>query len=43
MDHTEWDILDAERKRRGVPGVGAVGRLVADPFHQEGYDIRQPQ
>jgi uncharacterized protein (DUF362 family) len=43
MDHVEWDILDAQRKRKGVPGVGAVGRLVADPFQQEGYDIRQPQ
>jgi uncharacterized protein (DUF362 family) len=43
MDHIEWDILDAERKKRGVAGVGAVGRLAADPFKQEGYDIRQPQ
>ena len=43
MDHVEWDILDAHRKKKGVPGVGAVGRTVADPFHQEGYDIRQPQ
>jgi Domain of unknown function (DUF362) len=43
MDHVEWDILDAQRKRMGVPGVGAVGRLAADPFKQEGYDIRQPQ
>jgi hypothetical protein len=23
--------------------VGGVGRLAADPFKQEGYDIRQPQ
>ena len=43
MDHVEWDILDAERKAKGVPGVGGVGRLAADPFKQEGYDIRQPQ
>jgi uncharacterized protein (DUF362 family) len=43
MDHVEWDILDAQRKRKKVPGVGAVGRLAADPFQQEGYDIRQPQ
>jgi hypothetical protein len=27
----------------GVPSVGAVGRLAADPFKHEGYDIRQPQ
>jgi len=43
MDHVEWDILDAERLARKVPGVGAVGRLAADPFKDEGYDIRQPQ
>jgi uncharacterized protein (DUF362 family) len=43
MDHVEWDILDAQRKAKGVPGVGAVGKLAADPFKHEGYDIRQPQ
>jgi hypothetical protein len=43
MDHVEWDILDAKRKQMKVPGVGAVGRLAADPFKHEGYDIRQPQ
>jgi uncharacterized protein (DUF362 family) len=43
MDHVEWDILDAQRTAMKVPGVGKVGRLVADPFNQEGYDIRQPQ
>jgi uncharacterized protein (DUF362 family) len=43
MDHVEWDILDARRKEMKVPGVGAVGRLAADPFGNEGYDIRQPQ
>jgi Domain of unknown function (DUF362) len=43
MDRVEWDILDAKRKAMGVAGVGAVGRLAADPFKHEGYDIRQPQ
>ncbi len=43
MDHIEWDIIDAKRKAMGVPGVGAVGKLVADPFGTEGFDIRQPQ
>jgi uncharacterized protein (DUF362 family) len=43
MDHVEWDIIDAKRKQVGVAGVGAVGRLAADPFQHEGYDIRQPQ
>jgi uncharacterized protein (DUF362 family) len=43
MDHVEWDILDKKRMEMKVPGVGSVGRLIADPFKQEGYDIRQPQ
>jgi hypothetical protein len=43
MDHVEWDIIDAKRKEKGVPGVGAVGKLAADPFGTEGFDIRQPQ
>jgi uncharacterized protein (DUF362 family) len=43
MDHVEWDILDARRKEMKVPGVAGVGRLIADPFQQEGYDMRQPQ
>ena len=43
IDHVEWDIIDAKRKEMGVPGVGAVGRLAADPFNREGFDIRQPQ
>ena len=43
IDHVEWDIIDAKRKEMGVAGVGAVGRLAADPFNKEGFDIRQPQ
>jgi uncharacterized protein (DUF362 family) len=43
MDHVEWEIIDAKRKEMGVPGVGAVGRLIADPFQREGFDVRQPQ
>ena len=43
MDHVEWDIVDAKRKEMKVPGVGAVGKLAADPFGTEGFDIRQPQ
>ncbi|HEV3163265.1 MAG TPA: DUF362 domain-containing protein [Isosphaeraceae bacterium] len=43
MDHVEWDIIDAKRKDMGVPGVGAVGKLAADPFKTEGFDVRQPQ
>jgi hypothetical protein len=43
LDHVEWEIIDAQRKAMGVPGVGAVGRLAADPFKTEGFDVRQPQ
>lgn len=43
IDHVEWDIIDAKRAEMGVPGVGAVGKLAADPFQREGFDIRQPQ
>ena len=43
IDHVEWDIVDAKRKQMRVPGVGAVGQLVADPFKTEGFDVRQPQ
>ena len=43
MDHVEWDILDAQRTLMKVPGVGAVGRLAADPLKHEMFDIRQPQ
>lgn len=43
LDHVEWDIIDNKRKAMGVPGVGALGKLGADPFKTEGFDIRQPQ
>lgn len=47
LDHVEWDILDAKRKEEGVPGVGQVGLLGANPFKEtdrgEGFDMRQPQ
>lgn len=43
MDHIAWDIIDARRAKEGVPGVGAVGKLAADPFQREGFDVRQPQ
>ena len=43
MDRVEWDILDASRKELKMPGLGAVGRVAADPFNHEMYDMRQPQ
>jgi hypothetical protein len=43
MDRVEWDILDARRTEMKVPGLGAIGRLAADPFKHEMFDMRQPQ
>jgi hypothetical protein len=42
LDHVEWDIIDAQRKARKLPPVGAVGQLGLDA-DREGFDIRQPQ
>ncbi len=43
LDHVEWTIIDAERKARGLPPVGASGRIALDPLKTEGFDVRQPQ
>lgn len=43
LDHVEWDIVDAKRAQEQIPGVAAVGQTAADPFHREGFDVRQPQ
>ena len=42
MDHIEWDILDAQRKAKKAPVLASTGRVVGDPFKQEGFDVRQP-
>jgi uncharacterized protein (DUF362 family) len=42
MDHVAWRIVDAKRKEKGLPPVGAVGKLGLDS-EREGFDIRQPQ
>ena len=42
MDHVAWRIIDAKRKEKGLPPVGAVGKLGLDSA-REGFDIRQPQ
>jgi hypothetical protein len=42
MDHVAWRIIDAKRKEKGLPPVGAAGRLGLDA-DREGFDIRQPQ
>jgi uncharacterized protein (DUF362 family) len=42
MDHVAWRIIDAKRKEKGLPPVGAVGKLGLDA-EREGFDIRQPQ
>ena len=42
MDHVAWRIIDAKRKEKGLPPVGAVGQLGQDA-DREGFDYRQPQ
>lgn len=43
MDHVAWQYVDAKRKEKGLPPVGATGRLALDPLKSEGFDVRQPQ
>lgn len=43
MDHVAWRHVDAKRKEKGLPPVGASGKLALDPLKSEGFDIRQPQ
>jgi hypothetical protein len=43
MDHVLWRYIDAKRKEKGLPPVGASGKLGLDPLGTEGFDIRQPQ
>jgi hypothetical protein len=43
MDHLAWRYVDDKRKEKGLPPVGASGRLGLDPLKREGFDIRQPQ
>jgi uncharacterized protein (DUF362 family) len=43
MDHVLWKQIDAKRKEKGLPAVGAAGKLGLDPLGTEGFDIRQPQ
>jgi hypothetical protein len=43
MDHVLWRYIDAKRKEKGLPPVGASGKLGLDPLGREGFDIRQPQ
>src|SRR4051812_4382467 len=42
MDHVAWRYVDAKRKEKGLPPVGAVGRMGLDA-DREGFDYRQPQ
>jgi hypothetical protein len=43
MDHVAWRYVDAKRQEKGLPPVGACGRLALDPLKREGFDVRQPQ
>jgi len=42
MDHVAARIIDAKRQEKGLPPVGAAGRLGVN-VTDEGFDIRQPQ
>ncbi len=43
LDHVEWTVIDAERKKRNLPPVAASGAQALDPLKMEGFDVRQPQ
>jgi hypothetical protein len=43
LDHVEWDIIDSERTKHGLPPVAASGSKALDPLKTEGFDVRQPQ
>ncbi len=43
MDHVLWKTIDAKRKEKGLPPVGASGKLGLDPLETERFDVRQPQ
>jgi uncharacterized protein (DUF362 family) len=42
LDHIGWQIIDQQRKRKGLAPVGAVGKLGLDAG-RESFDMRQPQ
>ena len=43
LDHVEWDLIDAKRKKENLPPVAATGKRAQDPLGTEGFDVRQPQ
>ncbi len=43
LDHVEWDLIDAQRVKMGLPLVAATGAKVGDPLKTEVFDVRQPQ
>jgi hypothetical protein len=43
LDHVEWDLVDGERAKHGLPPVAASGAKALDPHKTEGFDVRQPQ
>jgi uncharacterized protein (DUF362 family) len=42
MDHIGWEIVDEQRKRKGLAPVATVGRMGLDA-DRESFDMRQPQ
>ncbi len=43
MDRIGWEIVDARRRKEGLPPVGEVGKSGKDPLGTEAFDYRQPQ
>jgi uncharacterized protein (DUF362 family) len=43
LDKIGWELVDAERVRRGLAPVGRCGRMGVNTPYNEGFDMRQPQ
>jgi uncharacterized protein (DUF362 family) len=43
LDKVGWELVDAERARRGLAAVARCGRMGVHEPHAEAFDMRQPQ
>jgi uncharacterized protein (DUF362 family) len=43
LDKIGWELVDAERKRRGLAAVARCGRMGVHEPYPEAFDMRQPQ
>jgi uncharacterized protein (DUF362 family) len=43
LDKIGWELVDAERARRGLAAVARCGRMGVHEPHAEAFDMRQPQ